>query len=100
MRAQPEHPARSTISQNTLQDNRFFGIVIQDGDGATSQNTISGGQVGIGVVAGARDPMLRHHRNRHRQGGLIETAFTGPPTRPSPTRQARTIAAWEGDTTP
>jgi parallel beta-helix repeat protein len=43
------------ISDNTLQDNRFFGIVIQDGDGTTSENTISGGQIGIGVVADAVD---------------------------------------------
>jgi len=34
-----------------LTDNRFFGVVIQDGDGTTSDNRISGGQVGIGVVA-------------------------------------------------
>ena len=39
------------ISNNTLQDNRFFGIVIRDGDGETLGNTITGGQVGIGVVA-------------------------------------------------
>jgi parallel beta-helix repeat protein len=43
------------ISQNTLTDNRFFGIVIQDGDGTTSENRISGGQTGIGVVADAVD---------------------------------------------
>jgi parallel beta-helix repeat protein len=43
------------ISQNTLMDNRFFGIVIQDGDGETRENRISGGQVGIGVVAGGAD---------------------------------------------
>ena len=43
------------ISQNTLTDNRFFGIVIQDGDGETRENTISAGQVGIGVVAGGAD---------------------------------------------
>lgn len=48
-------PNCCTISENTLQDNRFFGIVIQDGDGETSENTITGGQVGIGVVAGAAD---------------------------------------------
>lgn len=44
-------PNCCTISGNTLTDNRFFGIVIQDGDGSTSENTIGGGQVGIGVVA-------------------------------------------------
>jgi parallel beta-helix repeat protein len=43
------------ISANTLTNNRFFGIVIQDGDGTTSSNTISGGQIGIGVVAGFAD---------------------------------------------
>jgi parallel beta-helix repeat protein len=48
-------PNCCTISQNTLANNRYFGIVIQDGDGSTSQNTITGGQVGIGVVAGAAD---------------------------------------------
>jgi parallel beta-helix repeat protein len=41
------------ISKNTLTDNRYFGIVIQDGNGATSENTITGGQVGLGVVASA-----------------------------------------------
>jgi len=48
-------PSCCTISQNTVESNRFFGIVIQDGDGTTSQNTIIGGQVGIGVVADAVD---------------------------------------------
>jgi parallel beta-helix repeat protein len=41
--------------ENTLRDNRYFGIVIQDGDQTTSQNRISGGEVGIGVVADAID---------------------------------------------
>ena len=39
------------IAGNQLDRNRFFGIVIQDGDGRTSGNVIRGGQVGIGVVA-------------------------------------------------
>jgi parallel beta-helix repeat protein len=43
------------ISENTLTDNRYFGIVIQDGDGTTSENTIQGSQIGIGVVADAVD---------------------------------------------
>jgi parallel beta-helix repeat protein len=43
------------ISGNTLTDNRFFGIVIQDGDGTTRDNTITGGETGIGVVADAVD---------------------------------------------
>jgi parallel beta-helix repeat protein len=48
-------PNCCAISENTITDNRFFGIVLQDGDGTTSQNRISGGQVGIGVVAGGAD---------------------------------------------
>jgi hypothetical protein len=43
------------ISHDTLHDNRYFGILIQDGDGTTDKNTINGGQIGIGVVAGATD---------------------------------------------
>lgn len=45
----------STIRGNTLVNNRFFGIVIQDGDGATNQNNIKGGEVGIAVVADSQD---------------------------------------------
>lgn len=48
-------PNCCTISSNTLPDNRFFGIAIQDGDGSTRSNTITGGQVGIGVIADAVD---------------------------------------------
>jgi parallel beta-helix repeat protein len=40
-----------TIRKNNLKDNRFYGIVIADTDGTTHDNTITGGQVGIGVVA-------------------------------------------------
>jgi parallel beta-helix repeat protein len=52
---QASSPNCCTISQNTLKDNRYFGIVIQDGDGETRQNKITGGQIGIGVVAGGAD---------------------------------------------
>ncbi|HLO13614.1 MAG TPA: right-handed parallel beta-helix repeat-containing protein, partial [Anaerolineales bacterium] len=48
-------PNCCTISENTLTDNRYFGIVIQDGDGETRQNNITGGEVGIGVVADSAD---------------------------------------------
>lgn len=37
--------------ENKLTDNRFFGIVVQDGSNETAENKISGGEVGIGVVA-------------------------------------------------
>jgi parallel beta-helix repeat protein len=44
-----------TISENRVTNNRFFGIIIQDGNGTTSENKISGGQVGVGVVAAAEN---------------------------------------------
>ncbi|MGH8526523.1 MAG: right-handed parallel beta-helix repeat-containing protein, partial [Gammaproteobacteria bacterium] len=52
---QIESPHCCTISANRVSHNRFFGIVMQDGDGRTSGNTITGGEVGIGVVAGTAD---------------------------------------------
>lgn len=52
---QVDTPGCCGIAGNTLDHNRWFGIVIQDGDGATSGNTITGGQVGVGVVADAVD---------------------------------------------
>jgi parallel beta-helix repeat protein len=59
-------PNCCTIRENTLENNRFFGIIIQDGDGATEQNTITGGAVGIGVVADTQDTVgvLRGDRIR------------------------------------
>lgn len=45
-------PGCCTTEENTLTNNRFFGIEIQDGSNNTSENVISGGQVGIGVIAG------------------------------------------------
>lgn len=43
------------ISGNTLVDNNFFGVVVQDTDGVTQNNTITGGRVGIGVAADSQD---------------------------------------------
>jgi parallel beta-helix repeat protein len=37
--------------ENTATNNHFFGIVIQDGSNDTAENKISGGEVGVGVVA-------------------------------------------------
>jgi parallel beta-helix repeat protein len=37
--------------ENAARNNRFFGIVIQDGSNDTTKNEIRGGEVGIGVVA-------------------------------------------------
>jgi parallel beta-helix repeat protein len=38
-------------SENTLTDNQQFGIIIQDGSNQTSNNEISGGNVGVAAVA-------------------------------------------------
>lgn len=43
------------VNSNTLTDNRFFGEAIQDGDNSISHDLISGGQVGVGVIADAVD---------------------------------------------
>lgn len=42
-------------NENTLTDNRYFGIVIQDGRNTTSENEISGGNVGVAAVAVSAD---------------------------------------------
>jgi parallel beta-helix repeat protein len=52
---QSTSPHCCMISGNRVSNNRFFGIAIQDGDGATSENTITGGRVGIAVIAGTAD---------------------------------------------
>jgi len=52
---QAASPHCCTISGNHVSHNRFFGIAIQDGDGATSENIITGGLAGIAVVAGTAD---------------------------------------------
>jgi hypothetical protein len=55
--------------KNTLTDNRFFGILVQDGNGETEKNRISGGEVGIGVVADFVDTVAvsRHDRIKGRR---------------------------------
>jgi len=45
-------PGCCTTRENTLTNNLYFGIAIQDGSNDASENVISGGQVGIGVIAG------------------------------------------------
>jgi parallel beta-helix repeat protein len=54
------------IAGNVLTDNRWFGIVIQDGDGSATGNTVTGGEVGIALVAQAVDTtaFLRDNRLR------------------------------------
>ncbi|MEY2471260.1 MAG: hypothetical protein QOK28_589 [Actinomycetota bacterium] len=48
-------PNCCTISGNTLVNNRYFGIIVQDGNGATNGNKISGGRTGIAAVADGAD---------------------------------------------
>jgi hypothetical protein len=44
-------PNCCSTNHNMLTDNRYIGDVIQDGDNTISHDVISGGQVGVGVVA-------------------------------------------------
>jgi len=44
-------PDCCSIRENVLKDNLVYGILIQDGDGSASENSIVGGQVGIVVAA-------------------------------------------------
>jgi parallel beta-helix repeat protein len=44
-------PDCCTISENHFTNNRFIGVLIADGNGTTSENEITGGQIGIAVVA-------------------------------------------------
>ncbi len=52
---------------NRLLGNHFFGIVIQDGNNDAAENDISGGEVGIGVVADAVDTTAILRENKIRQ---------------------------------
>jgi parallel beta-helix repeat protein len=67
---QLESPHCCTISGNRVSHNRFFGIAIQDGDGTTSENTITGGRVGIAVVAGTADTVGVLQGDRIRRASL------------------------------
>ena len=50
-----DSPGCCAIAANRLSDNRWFGIVIQDGDGSAEGNLITDGQTGVGVVADFAD---------------------------------------------
>lgn len=45
------HSGCCEVSHNDLQNNRYFGIIFVDGNHTSSQDTISGGAVGVAVVA-------------------------------------------------
>lgn len=50
------------IHHNVLADNRFFGIVVQDGRNDFARDLIFGGQVGVGVIADFVDAAATLHR--------------------------------------
>lgn len=56
-------PGCCQIAGNELVGNRYFGLVIQDGDGTARGNRITGGQVGVGVVADSLDTTARLYGN-------------------------------------
>jgi hypothetical protein len=53
-----------SVHHNTFLDNRYFGVVIQDGQNELSHDLILGGEVGVAAVADAVDSVvtLRHER--------------------------------------
>jgi hypothetical protein len=53
-----------SVHHNTFVDNRYFGVVIQDGQNELSHDLILGGEVGVAAVADAVDSVatLRHER--------------------------------------
>lgn len=56
-------PACCTASHNTLTGNRYFGDVIwDDGSGSVNGDTISGGRIGVGVVAQSNNTAVALHR--------------------------------------
>jgi parallel beta-helix repeat protein len=44
-----------TTTNNTLTDNRFYGLVIHNGNAESASDTISGGEYGVAVAADERD---------------------------------------------
>lgn len=72
---QVDSPNCCTIASNTLDHNRYFGIVIQDGDGVARDNRIAGGQIGIGIVADFVDTtgVLRDNRSTGTSIAAIRT---------------------------
>lgn len=57
--------------KNRLSSNRFFGIVIQDGSNNTADNVISGGEVGIGVVADFVNTVAVLHGDKIRETSVL-----------------------------
>ena len=45
----------ATVTENRISDSRFFGIVLQNANYTVSHDEISGGEIGVGVVADSVD---------------------------------------------
>ncbi|MGY2874459.1 hypothetical protein ACVW00_001649 [Marmoricola sp. URHA0025 HA25] len=61
---QVDSPSCCLVAHNTLGGNRYFGMIVQDGDGSTRANTITGGRIGVGVVADAVDTVAQLRGDR------------------------------------
>jgi parallel beta-helix repeat protein len=59
----------TAISGNTVQDNRFEGILLNQGSATVSNNTITGNNIGVAVVAVAGDTV-------NAQGALVSNNIT------------------------
>jgi parallel beta-helix repeat protein len=57
--------------ENTVRNNRFFGILIQDGKNNTEENDISGGEVGVGVVADFTDTVAVLHGDEIKRTSVL-----------------------------
>jgi parallel beta-helix repeat protein len=67
-------PSCCTISHNTLAGNRYFGDLIwDDGNGSVSGDTISGGRVGVGVVAHSENTAVALQNVSIRQTAVAPT---------------------------
>lgn len=57
-------PGSPSVHHNSLVNNSFFGIAIQDSSNEVADDIIVGGSVGVGVIADAEDSVatLRHER--------------------------------------
>lgn len=67
-------PSCCTVSHNTLVDNRYFGDLIWDvRSGSVNGDIISGGRVGVGVVAQSDNTAVALHSVAIRRTGVAPT---------------------------
>ena len=67
-------PSCCTVSHNTLVDNRYFGDLIWDvRSGSVNGDIISGGRVGVGVVARSENTAVALHSVAIRRTGVAPT---------------------------